>query len=347
MLQRDGAYEVVLATLNKEGVLLDGFSDQERAGIHEFKLTSFFNFHFVSQLRRLASLLRESKIDLIHSHDFYTNVFGAAAANLARVKCIASKRETFGMRTGAQNLVERIAFHRADAVIVNSAAVREYLIARGVRPSKLTVVYNGLDSDAFDVPGRASPAAFGLPAREGERFVTLVANLRHDVKNVTMLLRAAREVTAQIRDVHFVIAGEGELADSLKQQAAELKLADRAHFIGRCNDVSGLLSMSAACVLTSKAEGFSNSILEYMAAGKPVVATDVGGAREAIADGETGYIVASDDDQAMAERLLAILNDQSLASRLGEAGRSRAREKFSLQTQLKSTLDLYGQVLRG
>ena len=122
-------------------------------------------------------------------------------------------------------------------------------------------------------------------------------------KTCRCFLRAAKRVVESQPNAHFVIAGEGELEAELKGLASSHEVAENVHFIGRCGDVPPLLAVSYACVLTSTAEGFSNSILEYMAAGKPVVATNVGGAAEAVADGESGYLVASDDDAAMASRL--------------------------------------------
>ena len=112
-------------------------------------------------------------------------------------------------------------------------------------------------------------------------------------------------------------------------------------FIGRCTDVPALLAESYACVLTSTAEGFSNSILEYMAAGKPVVATNVGGAAEAIVDGETGFLVESNDDNAMADCLMKLLDEETLASRMGKAGRERVKAEFSEKAQLERTIELY------
>lgn len=174
----------------------------------------------------------------------------------------------------------------------------------------------------------------------------MVANLRHKVKNVPMLLRTAKRVAESHANVQFVIAGEGELEAGLKELAKSLGIADNVHFIGRCTDVPALLSISTICVLTSFAEGFSNSIIEYMAAGKPVVATNVGGAAEAIIEGETGCLVASDDDIAMAERLKELLNDDFTLSRFGANGKNVISEKFSSKTQLIKTLELYNDLLQ-
>jgi glycosyltransferase involved in cell wall biosynthesis len=183
--------------------------------------------------------------------------------------------------------------------------------------------------------------SLGLPPGEEIKFVTLVANLRHMVKNVPMFLRAAKRVIAAIPDAHFVIAGEGELESELRSLAEETGIASQTHFIGRCNDIPALLSISTACGLTSTAEGFSNSILEYMAAGRPVVATKVGGAAEAVIDGETGYLVASDDDKSMAAYLIELLQNDKKSTEMGSEGREIIEEKFSAVFQISQTLELY------
>lgn len=348
LLHDDGRVDVFAATLNREGVLLDEAESLGIGEIPEFPLTSFFDLNFVKQVRRCADHLRDNKIDIVHTHDFYTNIFGMAAASLAGVKVrIASKRETGGMRSGTQRLVERLAFGRSNAIVVNSVAVREYLINQSISANKIRVVYNGLDLSRFGMAGSRAEILSGFGHAADVRYITLVANLRHNVKNIPMLLRAARRIAEKFADVHFIIAGEGELEGELRAFAANLGVADRVNFIGRCTDVPSLLSISYACVLTSTAEGFSNSILEYMAAGRPVVATNVGGAAEAIVEGETGYLVASDDDAALAERLSILLTDRGLATAFGEKGKAIVGAKFSTAAQLEKTIGLYQELLDG
>lgn len=346
LLKNDESHEVFAATLSNNGVLRDEIESFGLPEIPEFPLTSFYNANFVRQVRRCAAYLRDNKIDLVHTHDFYTNVFGMAAATLAGVKVrIASKRETGGMRSGAQEFVEKLAFGRAQRIVANSAAVREHLIERHVPTEKIRVIYNGLDLGRFDgseINRTVTRGHFGLPADENIRFVTIVANLRHAVKNIPMFLSVAKRVNESMPNTHFVIAGEGELTPELKAVARELGVGNIVHFIGRCDELPALLAESYACVLTSTAEGFSNSILEYMGAGKPVVATNVGGAAEAIVEGETGYLVASDDHAVMAGHLIELLNDEEKAVNFGTKARKIIEEKFSLEIQLKKTLELYG-----
>lgn len=145
---------------------------------------------------------------------------------------------------------------------------------------------------------------------------------------------------AAVPDAAFVIAGEGDLKKGLSELAGQLGIQCDVFFIGRCEDVGRLLAASDVGVLSSKAEGFANAILEYMAAGLPVVATDVGGVREAIGEGETGYIVPSGDDEKMAERIIQLLNNPERARSLGKLGRSIVAEKFSFEHHLRNTLEL-------
>lgn len=348
MLIEDGSFDVLAATLNSEGVLRAGFNSIFPGEIPEYKLTSFHDLNFLKQVRNFARFLKENRIDLLHTHDFYSNVFGMSSAVLARTPSrIASKRESGGLRTNAQDIVEKMAFSRADAVLVNSKSVMDHLAGRKIPTNKLHLVYNGTDVSSFEkIGGERTTGMYGLPSDENIRFVTLVANLRHAVKNVPMLLRVAKRVTGTYPNAHFIIAGEGELAGKLKTMAEELGVADRVHFIGRCDDVPALLAASYACVLTSDAEGFSNSLIEYMAAGKPVVATAVGGAAEVMRDGVTGFLCAPDNDEAMAKYLCDLLSDEGKAKKMGESGKRTVIDRFSMTSQQEHIVALYNDCLR-
>jgi glycosyltransferase involved in cell wall biosynthesis len=246
-----------------------------------------------------------------------------------------------------QKGAERGAFRLSHRVIANCLVVQNQLISEGVSPAKIIQHYNGLDLERLKV--RASLrrdealAEFGLPA--DRRYISIVANLRNPVKDHPMFLRAAARVRAVVPEAGFAIAGEGELMAGLRELSAQLGIQDDVFFLGRCDSVADLLFASEIGVLSSKAEGFANAILEYMAAGLPVVATDVGGAREAIAEGETGYTVASGDDEKMAARIIDLLNEPERGRALGERGKLIAAEKFSCDRHLQNTLELYDELL--
>jgi glycosyltransferase involved in cell wall biosynthesis len=348
LLHNNGKFDVRLASLSPEGVLRASIADLDLGDIPSFPLKSFYDANAVNQLRKLVGWLKHSQVSIIHTHDFYTNVFGMAGAAVARLPVrIASMRETAGMRTQGQLKLQRIAYGLAHHVVANSEAVRSKLIELGLSEAKVTVIYNGLDTKRllWNSSREEARTAIGLHGASDKRFVTIVANMRHEVKDYPMFLRAAQRVRQAVPQAGFLLAGEGELSASLQRQATELAIESDVLFLGRCENIAALLSLSDVCVLSSKAEGFSNSILEYMAAGKPVVATDVGGAREVIIEGETGFLIDSDDDQSMAERIIGLLKDPERARAMGNRGREVVAEKFSCDAQLSRTEELYAKLL--
>src|ERR1041385_285803 len=347
-LHQSGRVDVRLACLQDKGSLKAEAEKLSIGEIHEYPLTSFYDRNFLTQLRRLIRYLKENRIDVVHTHCFYTNIFGMIGAYLARVPGLTSKGETDGFRTPMQKRVERFSFRLANRVIANCLVVQDMLIHEGVDPKRIIQHYNGLDLDRMKVrlglTREAARAKFGLP-ETGKRFMTIVANLRNPVKDHEMFLRAAARVRAQIPDAAFVIAGEGELMPGLRELADQLGIPEDVHFIGRCDDVATLLFASHVGVLSSKAEGFANAILEYMAVGLPVVATDVGGVREAIIEGQTGFVVPAGDDAQMAARIIEVLSDDDRAREMGARGKAIVAEKFSSEHHLRNTLELYDEVL--
>ncbi len=350
LLKESGRYNVHVACMDKTGTLGGEAEALALEEIPEYRLTSFYDRNALTQVRRFALYLQKREIKIVQTHDFYTNVFGMAAARLARVPVrIAARRETTGWRTRAQRIVERNAYRLAHAIVANSEAVRYQLVKEGVRAKKIVTVYNGLDmirvTPPVDFEREAALASFGLPVCAKARFVTIVANLRHEVKDHSMFLRAARRVRESLSEARFIIAGEGELVDSMRALASQLGIERDVFFIGRSERVAEILAVSDVCALSSKAEGFSNSILEYMAAARPVVVTDVGGAREAITDGESGYLVPAGDDESMAERIIRVLSDSERARVMGQRGLRTVEQKFSCGAQLEQIEKLYDQML--
>ncbi|NNE97652.1 MAG: glycosyltransferase [Pyrinomonadaceae bacterium] len=351
LLHEDDVFQVFVATLSKRGTLLKEVEELGLSEIPEYKLNSFFNLNFLRQIKKCAGFLRKNKIEIVHTHDFYTNIFGVLAARYAGVPVkIASKRETRGLRTNLQIRAEKLIFRMADAVTVNSEAVKRYLGGKGIYGEKIEVIYNGLDIMRLkpkETDREKICTELGLPTNPEINFVTLVANLRHGVKNQPMLLRVAKHLKEEFPNTHFVFAGEGERKNFLMSMAERLGVSETTHFIDRCRIVPELLSISYACVLTSFAEGFSNSILEYMSAAKPVVATNVGGASEAIIEGMTGFLVESNDDEAMAKHLTALLKNPERAKAMGQNGREVVTDRFICESQLESVTELYLRKLDG
>ncbi|HEU5131269.1 MAG TPA: glycosyltransferase family 4 protein, partial [Pyrinomonadaceae bacterium] len=155
LLHNSGEFQVHVASLSTGGVLR---SEIERLQIPviDFPLTSFYDANMVQQTRRFVSYLKQHQIKIVHSHDFYSNIFGMTGAALAGVRGrVASKRETTGTRSLAQRTAERVAFKLAHAIVANAGAVKEHLIGLGVPARKIEVIYNGLDMTRFNLNGNA------------------------------------------------------------------------------------------------------------------------------------------------------------------------------------------------
>jgi L-malate glycosyltransferase len=347
LLQDSGDYRVHVASLSTGGVLRP-LIESLQIPVIDFPLTSFYDSNMVRQTRRFVAYLKEHDVQVVHSHDFYSNIFGMTGAALARVRArVASKRETTGTRSLAQRTVERNAFKLAHTVVANATAVKEQLIGEGVRQDKIAVIYNGIDLSRFrdrkTVEG--SRGDLGLEKLRGRPVITMVANFEYKIKDHPMLLRAAQQVVREFPNAAFVIAGDGILREETEKLAQELGLTETCLFTGRCASVPDLLTASDICVLSSQAEGFSNSILEYMASSRVVVATNVGGASEAIVEGETGYLVEAGDDRTMAERIISLLQDPERRTQMGLNGRRVVEERFSCESRLSNTSRLYQRML--
>lgn len=233
----------------------------------------------------------------------------------------------------------------ADQIVANSEAGREFLLQRGVAPERLNVIYNGLNFDRL-VPDVEKVAQLrqdmGLPP-EG-KVVGILARLaqqkRHD-----NFLEAAAIISEVVPDTRFAIVGDGELRGSLEEQTRQLRLEDKVTFFGEQRDVGTYVSSFDIAVSASETEGCSNSLLEAMALGKPVVATDVGGNKEVIDDGDSGLLVAPDNPQALAEGILKMLQTPGLITRMGEKARLTIIDRFSLEKMVHQYESLWKDIL--
>jgi len=347
-LYESSRYQVFVACMDRRGTLGEDLNRIGFRDIPSFKLTSFYNYTAFHQLTRFTRFLRGQKINIVHTHDFYTNVFGMAGAWLAGTPVrIASRRETAGCHTKAQKFVERRAYQLAHAIVTNAEAVSKHLIEEGARGDKVVTIYNGLKQERVSpwLGHEETVKQLNLPPDGHCRFVTIVANLSNPVKDHPTFLRAAQRVRQAIPEARFILVGGGLLMDKTRAFAKRLGLETDVFFTGNCEHVADLLSISDVCVLSSLAEGFSNSILEYMGASRPVVATNVGGAREAVIEGETGYLVQPGDEETMAARITELLRNPERARAMGRRGREVVEQKFSPAAQLAQTEQLYDRLL--
>jgi glycosyltransferase involved in cell wall biosynthesis len=352
LLQGIGRYRILMACLNKDGPLRAEIDRLDLGEIPEYKLTGLYNLRALRQLRRFAAHLKRQRVDILHTHDFYTNVFGMWAGAVARVPVrIAARRESSRMRSATRRALERASYRAATRILANCEEVRRQLTEEGVSPRRIDVIYNGVDASRMCHSRSANrsemAASFGLPTDPRRLFISIVANLHLPVKDHVTFLLAAQIVSEVAPQATFVVAGEGELMNSMRLLAKDLGLTKQIFFLGGCSRVAELLSITEIGVLSSLYEGFPNAVLEYMVAGCPVVATDVGGIREAVVDGETGYLVEARDHEAMARQILRLLDAPQRARAMGVLGQQIVKQKFSSEAQVKAITGLYEHLLVG
>ncbi|MDJ0894087.1 MAG: glycosyltransferase [Alphaproteobacteria bacterium] len=240
--------------------------------------------------------------------------------------------------------VERLLHGGCSAVIGNSRAVVGELEAEGVRPDRLRLIYNGIEVTPAEPAATASRRApLSLP--EDAVVITQVANLIPYKGHADLLEAFAKLRSAAASDAVLCLVGRDDgIGPQLVDQARSLGIAEQVKWMGVREDVADILAASDIGVLSSHEEGFSNAILEGMAAGLPMVVTRVGGNPEAVLDGETGFVVEPRDPEGLAQALGRLTDNPDLRRRMGEAGRQRAADHFSLTRCVEDYERLYASL---
>ena len=292
----------------------------------------------LAALFEVMGLLRKVRPHLLHAHSSKAGFVGRVAARALGVKSLFTAHGwafTEGVPEGRKRValvMERLAGRLGDLVIAVSRYDRELALRHGVLPpERIRVVPNGVP----DVPERATPG------REPPRIV-MVARFAPQ-KDHALLLRAL----SGLRDLPWSLdlVGEGPLLEEVRTLAGRLGLEDRVRFWGKRKDVAEVLAQAQVFALASRWEGLPLSVLEAMRAGLPVVATDVGGVREAVEEGVTGYLVPRGDEVALRERLRRLLEDPRLRESMGASARRAYEERFTRERMLRDTWSIYEELL--
>jgi glycosyltransferase involved in cell wall biosynthesis len=299
--------------------------------------------HTLAQVARIAGETRRRGVGIVHSYLHHANWFGTLAARMARTPAIVSKRSMDLYPRARDRWACRIMNGLADRVTAVAESVRDHVHRiEGCPLDKIVVIPNGVD--AARIAPLDPAAAPPLDGVEGGRVVGTIARLVWK-RGYEQLVDAAALIARQEPGARVVIIGDGPLRPALEAQATSLGLNGALRFLGAVPTASRLLPRFDVFVLSSQLEGMSNGLLEAMAAGRPVVATRVGGNPEVVVDGESGLLVPPRDSAALADAVLRLLRDPALARRLGEAARRRVETEFTLERMVSRMEGLYDDLL--
>jgi glycosyltransferase involved in cell wall biosynthesis len=345
-LNRD-RFDLRVLCLDCDGPLADRYR-AIGVPVVEMPVESLYGTSMVTTGLRFARYLRREGVQIVHAHDMYSNIFASVWARAARAPVvIASRRWWHSLPNRKLRLGNRVAFRLADAVLANSAAVaRSVHEEAGVAPSGVWTVTNFADDDAFQplTPAERTLARRGWRVSDDALVVGCVARL-DPVKDHATLLRAVSSLRAAGRPVHLVLVGDGETRRELEQLADTLGIPHAVTFAGELRDGRNHHRAFDVSVLCSLSEGFPNTLVEAMAAARPVVATAVGGSVDAVADGETGLLVAPGAPAALATALARLLDDPDARARMGRAGLERARRLHDARRTVSTLEVMYERLL--
>ena len=341
-------YDVTLACLRKEGPLLD-LLNGSAVNVVEFRPKGGIDSpRGLYQLARMVAYLRRGKFDVLHAHDLWSNMMGVVAGKLAGVPVVITSQRDLShgdWYQGSRKKWLRRAQNASSAVVTNARMIREGLVSQeGLAADKVRVIYNGVDLERFVTSPSMRARIFS--GMERAKLIVLVGNMHTDVKGQPTLIAAASEIVSRFPQARFVLVGDGDKRREFEAGAHAAGVAASFMFLGRRNDVADILAACDIAVLPSAAEGMPNAVLEYMAAGLPVVASAVGGNLEVIADGGTGLLVPPGNATALAQAVSRLLGDEVLALRLARTGRELVQQRFSFERLTREVGALYEELLQ-
>ena len=309
---------------------------QKGFSLYPLSLGGIYTAKGMRNLLFLRNLVKEQDISLILTYHEASDIYGFLLSKICRVPVVTNRRD-MGFKTRSRYaLAYQLVGRQFNGVVSVCDAVQNAVIGYKWFPTvPMITIYNGIDANEY------KPSSI---KESNKPIVGIVANFRK-IKGLDYFIEAASLVVKHQQDVQFIIIGEdhaGEKAE-LVALAAKRNIKENVHILDHAADISCTIAFFDVAVLSSLSEGFSNAILEYMAAEKPVVATDVGGNREAVVHGETGFLVPPKDANALFEAILVLLKDKEKSRQFGVAGRKHIEAKFSLEKMIHAYESLFHQ----
>jgi glycosyltransferase involved in cell wall biosynthesis len=300
---------------------------------------SFKSPRFALAVSGLIRRLRDHRISLVHSFDFYSNLLGLIAGRLARVPVrVASQRDLGDLRPALQRRLHAFALRSATHVLTNSTVAADRLTTRQpALASRITVIRNGVDLDRFH-PAR------GHRPRDGRTIIGVLANLRPE-KGLGQFVRAAALVNREVPGTRFIVWGDGPLRGDLEALVTSLHLGDVFQLAGATREPEEALREIDVLVVPSLSEACPNVVLEGMATGLPVIGSRIGDIPALVEDGKTGFIVPPDEPATLARVIATVAKSPALAAQLGAQALQRARAELGIDRMVAATETFYARAI--
>lgn len=330
----------IIGDLNKKGIKAENL-----------RLKRIYGIKAVWEGLKLISFIRKNNVKIVVTYHESSDFWGAIIAKLAGVPVIISSRRDMGYRLKKRHIIiYRFINNLFDMIITVSDAVKNVIFDReNALWCKLKTIHNGVDLEKFSKSCDAAAIKKSLGLELDKPIVGILAALR-PIKGHQFFIEAASMVLKEQPNTRFLIVGwydeKSDYYKELKELINKLGITDKVIFTGGRSDTPEIISIMDISVFSSINEGFSNAVLESMAAGKPVIATDSGGTSEAVIDGVTGILVPPRNPETLANAMLKLLEGKNLAEAMGKAARKRVAELFSLDKMIGEILNLYNDVLK-
>lgn len=308
--------------------------------VYELPLTSTYDRNALHAALELRRFLKSQNIQIVQTFFESSDLWAGLVVKLTSpARLIWSRRDMGILRAPKHHLAYRLLANLPDHVFAVSELVRQYSIhTDGIHPDRVDTIYNGLNLDDWTIPAPPPPQPL---------HITTLGNIRH-VKGHDIFLRAASLIVPTHPNTRFTIAGEVLEPDyyaHLLELIQQFNLTHHVTFLGGVTNLHEHLTSAHLFVLPSRSEGFSNAIIEAMAAALPVVATNVGGNAEAVQHGHTGFIVPPEDPAALAAAILRLLDDPTTRTQMGAAGRELVLQNFTIHAMMTRTTQIYQKLL--
>ncbi len=334
-------FELSVCCLRERGELADKLEEQ---GI-KVHLIPFKTRLDPFALYKLAKLIKSEKYHILHSHMYRSNIPTTIAGKIARSPVIISQIHNINTwETRRQKFLDKFLCRYRNGIIAVSEEVKNDIINKLCVPQEFCkVIYNGVESDKFGNLSKNKNILKPLGISENDCVIITAARLVEQ-KNHKASIKAFSKISKICPDCKMIFAGSGKLEDNLKNMVNELSLGNKIFFLGKRDDIPEILAASDIFLMPSYKEGFSNAILEAMASELPVIISDIGCNREAVKDGDEGFLIKPDNIEQISEKILTLVNNAKLRKETGAKAKARA-QMFSIDKMVENLQNYYLSLL--